>query len=99
MDILKALSPVVPVFMLIGVGFVFAQWKRISLRSVTEIIVYLGIPALVFSSLASRPLFAGDIAVLFGGMILIFGGVGLLNSSTLSVFDLARAASFSLVCL
>lgn len=45
MELFKALSPVIPVFMLIAVGFVFAHWKRINLTPVTEIIVYLGTPA------------------------------------------------------
>jgi len=67
MEIFKPLSPVIPVFLLVAVGFVFAHWKKISLASVTEIIVYLGTPSLVFTSLASRPLFAGDIAVLVSG--------------------------------
>jgi predicted permease len=64
--------------LLIAAGFIFAHWKKISLASVTEIIVYLGTPSLVFSSLASKPLFAGDIIVLSGGVLLIFAGVGLL---------------------
>jgi predicted permease len=98
MELFEALSPVIPVFILIGVGFVFAQWKRISLRSVTEIIVYLGTPALVFSSLASRPLFAGDIAVLFGGMILIFAGVGLLIQLYFVCFRFS-SRGFVLPCL
>jgi predicted permease len=78
MDVLRPLSPVVPVFLLIAAGFLFAHWKKISLASVTEIIVYLGTPSLVFSSLASKPLYAGDIVVLLGGVLLIFAGVGLL---------------------
>jgi predicted permease len=78
MEALKPLSPVVPVFFLIAAGFIFARWKKISLTSVTEIIVYLGTPSLVFSSLASKPLFAGDIIVLSAGVVLIFAGVGLL---------------------
>jgi predicted permease len=78
MDLFHPLSPVVPVFLLVGTGFAFAHWKKISLASVTEIIVYLGTPSLVFTSLASRPLFAGDIAVLFSCLLLIFVGVGLL---------------------
>ena len=44
MEIFKPLSPVIPVFMLIVAGFIFAHWKKISLASVTEIIVYLGHP-------------------------------------------------------
>jgi predicted permease len=46
----------------------FAHWKKISLASVTEIIVYLGTPCLVFGSLASKPLYVADIAVLFSGI-------------------------------
>src|SRR5262245_64306314 len=78
MEIFKPLSPVIPVFLLVTIGFVFAHWKKISLASVTEIIVYLGTPALVFTSLASRPLFAAEIAVLFSGVVMIFVGVGLM---------------------
>jgi predicted permease len=78
MEIFKPLSPVIPVFLLIAAGFVFAHWKKISLASVTEIIVYLGTPSLVFSSLASKPLFAGDLAILASGIIAIYAGVGVL---------------------
>lgn len=78
MELIQPLSPVIPVFLLIAVGFAFAHWKRISLASVTEIIVYLGTPSLVFGSLASKPLHLADIAVLFGGIVVIFATVGLL---------------------
>ena len=77
MEVFKPLSPVIQVFLLIAAGFIFAHWKKISLSSVTELIVYLGTPSLVFSSLVGQPLFAGDIAVLFAGIVLIFAGVGL----------------------
>lgn len=78
MELFKPLSPVIPVFLLIGAGFIFAHWKKISLASVTEIIVYLGTPSLVFSSLASKPIHAGDIFVLTAGVAITFAGVGLL---------------------
>jgi predicted permease len=78
MELLKPLSPVIPVFLLIAVGFLFAQWKKISLSSVTEIVVYLGTPSLVFGSLAGKPLHPADIGVLCAGTLLIFAGVGLL---------------------
>jgi predicted permease len=78
MELLTPLFPVIPAFLLIGAGFVFAHWKRISLASVTEIIVYLATPCLIFTSLASKPLSTGDIRVLFFGAVLMFAGVGLL---------------------
>lgn len=78
MDFFTPLAPVIRVFLLIAAGFTFAHWKKINLSSVTEIIVYLGTPALVFTSLASRPLYAGDLAILASGIGAIYAGVGLL---------------------
>ncbi|MBM2803745.1 MAG: family transporter [Deltaproteobacteria bacterium] len=78
MDVFRPLSPVVPVFLLIAAGFTFAHWKKISLASVTEIIVYMGTPSLVFSSLVSRPIYADDLAILASGIVTIYAGVGLL---------------------
>jgi predicted permease len=78
MELLQPLSPVIPVFILIAVGFLFAQWKKINLSSVTEIVVYLGTPSLVFGSLAGKPLHPADLGVLCAGILLIFAGVGVL---------------------
>ncbi len=78
MDGLKPLSPIISVFLLIGIGFVFARWKRINLVPLTDIIVYLAAPCLVFTSLTTKPLFPADIAVIFAGALGILGGVGLL---------------------
>jgi predicted permease len=86
MEIFIPLYPVVPVFLLIALGFVFAHWKKISLVPVTEMIVYLGTPSLVFSSLASKPLLLADIAILISGVLLIFAGVGLLIGLYFSCF-------------
>ncbi len=78
MEFLKPIAPVLQVFLLVAAGFVFAGWKKINLTSVTEIVVYLGTPSLVFSSLAGKPLVAADIAVLSAGVFLIFVIVGIL---------------------
>ncbi|MGH7602021.1 MAG: hypothetical protein ACREOI_37125, partial [bacterium] len=86
MDLFKPLSAVIPVFLLIAAGFLFAHWKKISLTSVTEIIVYLGTPSLVFGSLASKPLYVADIAVLFSAIVIMFAAVGLLIRLYFSIF-------------
>ena len=78
MEVFKPLIPVIQVFFLIAADFLFAHWKKISLTSVTEIIVYMGSPSLVFSSLVGKPLFAGDLAMLASGIVAIYAGVGLL---------------------
>ncbi len=78
MDWFKPLSPVISVFLLITIGFFFARWRKISLAPLTEFIVYLAAPCLVFTSLTTKPLFAADIAVILAGALGIIGGVGLL---------------------
>jgi predicted permease len=95
---LRALSPVIPVFALIGIGFVFARWKKISLESITEFIVYLASPALVFASLSTKPLFAKDILVLFAGVAGFMSGVGILIWIYLSLFRF-RSRGFMLPVL
>jgi predicted permease len=78
MELFKPLSPVIPVFFLVAVGFAFARWKKINLASLTEVIVYLGTPSLVFTSLAGKPLYAADVLILLCGILAIYAGVGLL---------------------
>jgi predicted permease len=78
MEFFTPLAPVIRVFLLIAAGFIFAQWKKINLSSITEIIVYLGTPSLVFTSLVSKPLYAGDLLILTAGIAIIYAGVGLL---------------------
>jgi predicted permease len=98
MELLKPLAPVLSVFFLVTLGFVFAQWKKISLASVAEIIVYLGTPSLVFTSVAGKPLVAGDLAVLFSGLLIIFAAVGALICAYFLVFRF-RSRGFALPAL
>jgi len=86
MEFFTPLAPVLRVFLLIATGFAFAHWKKINLSSVTEIIVYLGTPSLVFTSLVSRPLYAADLIILAAGIGAIYAGVGLLVQLYFRVF-------------
>ena len=86
MEVFTPLYPVVPVFVLITVGFCFAHWKKITLFPITELIVYLGTPSLVFTSLASKPILLNDILILAAGVLLIFAGVGFLIGLYFSLF-------------
>lgn len=87
MDVFKPLSPVIPVFLLIALGFLFACWKKIELSSITEILIYLAAPCLVFTSLTTKALFASDLIVIVAGVVGIFVGVGLLILLYSFIFD------------
>ncbi len=95
---LAVLSPVVPVFVLTALGYAFARFRKISLEPITEYVIYLGAPALVFTSLATKPLHAADIAVVAAAALAILAFVGAL----IFVYSLATgfaSAGFTLPVL
>ncbi|MBI5238769.1 MAG: AEC family transporter [Deltaproteobacteria bacterium] len=72
--IYKVLSVVFPVFSVIGIGYLFANFRKISLEPVIELLLYLTIPALVISSLSKKRLVIGDLAtVSFAAVCVVFG--------------------------
>ncbi len=75
---LKVFDVVFPVFAIIGVGYLFAHFKKISLEPIIESLIYLTVPALVISSLSQREIALND-ALLTGlcacGVVL--GGAGI----------------------
>ncbi len=96
MPILKVLSIVFPVFSIIGIGFIFARFKKISLEPIIEVLLYLTIPSLVISSLAKKPLVMAEVTavslaacgVVFGTGIISFLYLRLINRKELRGFYL-----------
>ncbi len=61
MPLVDVFSVVFPVFVVIGVGFLFARFKKISLEPIIEILLYITIPALVISSLSERKFYVSEL--------------------------------------
>ncbi|HHL40498.1 MAG TPA: AEC family transporter [Deltaproteobacteria bacterium] len=57
----EVLSVVFPVFSIIGLGYLFASFRSISLEPIMEVLLYLTIPALVISSLTDSPIVTSDL--------------------------------------
>ncbi|MBI5562981.1 MAG: AEC family transporter [Deltaproteobacteria bacterium] len=75
---LKILSVVFPVFCIIGLGFFFARFKKLSLEPIVEVLLYLTIPALVISSLSKKQLVVSDlVTVSIAALIVVLGTGGL----------------------
>ncbi len=77
--LLQTLGVVLPVFTIIGIGYIFALFKKISLDPIIDILLYLTIPALVISALLKKPLDPTDlytVALSSGAVVL---GVGALS--------------------
>ncbi len=98
MEFFKPVSPVLSVFLLIGIGYGFAHWRKISLSSLTEIVVYLAAPCLVFTSLATKSVVAADIVMMVLGAVGIVAGVGALIGLYFLIFRL-QSRGFALPVL
>jgi predicted permease len=73
---LEVLGIVAPVFMLIGLGWLLGSLRRIDVTSLTEVVVYLSGPALVFRALTHDRLELAEIGVLASGSLFIVLAVG-----------------------
>jgi hypothetical protein len=77
--LLKILSIVIPVFSIIGIGYLFASVKKISLDPIIDVLLYLTIPALVVSSLSKKSLAAGELATVAIAVSAVVLGTGILS--------------------
>ena len=78
MELFKAIEVVFPVFCIIGLGYLFARFKKLSLEPIIEVLLYLTIPALVISSLSKKKLVMTDLAVVSLSALIVILGTGLL---------------------
>ena len=76
MGFAEVFATVFPVLALVGAGYVLGPRLGLDLRSLTELVVYLGGPALIFVSLLRGELPAGEVVVLAGGVVSVVLGVG-----------------------
>jgi malate permease and related proteins len=74
-DILKI---VLPTFTVILIGFLLGRFKKIDIRPVTEIVFYVGLPALAFTSVLDKQIVLLDAAKIWASVIIIMLGCGLL---------------------
>lgn len=78
MAILKVLSVVFPVFCIIGLGYLFARFRKISLDPIIDVLLYLTVPALVISSLSHKKLVVHDLAIVAFSAAIVVLGTGLM---------------------
>ena len=78
MGFAEVLAVVVPAFAIVALGYWIGGRRRIDLGTLTEVVVYIGGPALVFHSLYSGTIAYGEVGILAGGVLTIVLGVGAL---------------------
>lgn len=96
MSSIKILSIVFPVFSIIGLGFLFARFKKISLEPVIEILLYLTIPALVISSLTKKHLVYSELVIVSLAASGVVLGTGLVSFIYLRIINRKELKGFYL---
>ena len=96
MPILKVISIVFPVFSIIGLGFFFARFRKISLEPVIEILLYLTIPSLVISSLTKKDLIIGELAIVSLAACGVVLGTGIISFLYLRIINRKELRGFYL---
>ena len=67
-----------PVFVVIGLGFLLGRRMTLELRTLTDFVLYVAGPSLVFVALTEIPLARSDMALMAGATVVLMFGVGLI---------------------
>lgn len=70
-------ATVLPVFFIIALGWLFAKFKNINLGAVSEIILYITTPCLIFSSLLKNQVVMADFFTIALSVLAVTSGCGL----------------------
>lgn len=78
MSWLSVIEVVTPAFVLVLMGFLFGRFADTDIASLTNVVVYLAAPALIFTSLASGPWINAEMGAMALGSLVLVLGVGLI---------------------
>lgn len=76
MNTAQVFRTIFPVFTLMAAGYGFGKFKNIDLSALTDIVIYLAAPCLVFSSVSQRRFAGTDFLLLGGAAAFVILGVG-----------------------
>jgi predicted permease len=67
---------ILPTFIVILIGFFFGQTRRVDMTAVVDIALYIGLPALVFTSMLKKPIILEDAMKVWASALIIMIGCG-----------------------
>lgn len=96
MPILNVLSIVFPVFSIIGIGYLFARFKKLSLEPVIDILLYLTIPSLVVASLVKKKIILNELLIVSTAAVIVVIGTGIISFIYLRIINRKELRGFYL---
>jgi len=74
---LNILNIVLPTFIVIIIGYILGKITRWDMSAVVDVIFYVGMPALAFTSMTGRQIILSDAAKIWASALIIMAGTGL----------------------
>ncbi len=85
-------ATVLPVFAIIGIGFLYGQFKRLPAAELSDLLLWILIPCLVLGSIGSKPLSLEELGRIGLAALVVVGGCGLATLVVFARSGLRRAA-------
>jgi malate permease and related proteins len=95
------INDIVPIFVVIGLGYVFARRTKSELRTLSRLTFYILSPSLVFVSLVESNIAGGEVAQIVTFVVILTATMGVLALATARVLHLSarQTAGFLLVIM
>src|SRR3972149_11022400 len=91
MDFREVFEIVLPDFIIIGIGFFAARFKRFDFNAITELILYVTSPCLVVASLTKNPIAPSELGKIFASAFIIVAAMGVIAWLILKAMGKAEA--------
>jgi predicted permease len=74
----ELLSVVLPTFLIIFIGFIFGKIRKPDLSIVSDIVIYIALPALAITSMLDKKIVLANAARIWGSAVFVIIGVGVI---------------------
>jgi len=86
MPLSKITEIILPVLLTVAIGFIFGRFKRIAIKPVIDVIIYVTVPCLILASILKHPLSLSDLFQIPLAAIFVVLGTGLSAFLVLKLF-------------
>lgn len=85
----KIYEILLPIFLTIGIGYIFGRFKEMNLKPVIDLVLYITVPCLVLASIIQNPLDPKDFLIIPAAAAFVIFGVGALLFAIIKGFEIS----------
>ncbi|MBN2239451.1 MAG: AEC family transporter [Dehalococcoidales bacterium] len=82
----ELLNVVLPTFIIIFIGFIFGKLKKPDMSVISELVIWIGLPALIITSMLEKQIVMSNALKVWGSAVFIIFGCGIIAFIIFSIF-------------